>query len=247
MAGSIDIHGLDVSYSGKRVVKDVTMNIPEGMVTAIIGPSGCGKTTLLRCLNRLSECTDGCRVDGVIKLDGRDIYEIDPLILRRRVGMVFQRPNPFPKSIKENVLYGVRANKLKLDNNAVLRSSLEKAALWGEVENRLNSNAYNLSLGQQQRLCMARCLAISPEVLLMDEPASSLDPLSTAKIEAGIISMRGEYTIVIVTHNMQQAHRISDYTAFMYLGELIEAGETKQIFESPRKEETRAYVEGRFG
>jgi phosphate transport system ATP-binding protein len=228
-------------------VKGIDLLLPPGRVTAIIGPSGCGKTTLLRCLNRLSETIGGCHVEGEVFLDGENVLDMDPVLLRRRIGMVFQRPNPFPMSIRENVLFGVRATKLDVDHIAVVRRSLERAALWDELRDRLGDNAYGLSLGQQQRLCIARALALSPKVILMDEPSASLDPASAAKVEATINSMRGWYTVVIVTHNMQQAQRVADYTAFMYLGELVEFGPTEQIFRSPRMARTREYLSGHFG
>ncbi len=247
MPGNIETKNVKVSFNGTNVLNGIDMMFPEGKVTAIIGPSGCGKTTLLRCINRLSELTNGCKVEGGIYLDGEEICQMDPMLLRRRVGMVFQNPNPFPKSIKENVLYGVKATKLKVNHESIVRSSLESAVLWDEVKDRLNANAMELSLGQQQRLCMARTLAISPEVVLMDEPAASLDPTSTSKLESSIMAMKGGYTVVIVTHNMQQAVRIADYTAFLYLGNLVEFGETDQVFEHPKCEETKQYISGRFG
>ncbi|MGQ9675499.1 MAG: phosphate ABC transporter ATP-binding protein [Chloroflexota bacterium] len=243
----IKIKALRVSYSGTEVVKGIDLVLPPGKVTAIIGPSGCGKTTVLRCLNRLSEMTKGCRVEGEILLDGQDILRVDPILLRRKVGMVFQKPNPFPMSIRENVLYGVKATKLKVDHDLVVKYCLMKAALWNEVKDRLSDHASALSLGQQQRLCIARALAVSPRVILMDEPAASLDPGSAARVETSIVAMKGRYTVAIVTHNMQQARRVSDYTAFMYLGELVEFGETGQVFDRPQRAETKAYIAGRFG
>ncbi len=247
MPSSIEIENVSISYNGTKVVKNLTLSIPPAKVTAIIGPSGCGKTTLLRSINRLSEVTDGCKVEGKILLDGQDIYRMDPVLLRRKIGMVFQKPNPFPKSVRDNVLYGVKATKINADHQDVVKINLEKAALWNEVKDRLHENAFSLSIGQQQRLCLARCLAVSPDVILMDEPASSLDPLSTSRIESSILSMKGEFTVVIVTHNMQQARRVADYTIFMYLGELVECGETQILFENPKREETREYLQGRFG
>jgi phosphate transport system ATP-binding protein len=214
-------------------------------VTAIIGPSGCGKTTLLRSLNRLSELSNGCKVNGQILLDGENILEMDPMLLRRRIGMVFQRPNPFPKSIKENILYGIKAIKLKCDHDATVKSCLEKAALWEELKARLHDSAFALSIGQQQRLCIARSLAVSPEVLLLDEPASSLDPVSTIKLESSILAMKGEYTQIIVTHNMNEARKVSDYVAFLFAGDLIEFGETDKIFNHPLKQETEDYISGK--
>lgn len=247
MPDTIDIKELHVSYNGNKVLKGIDLSIPPGKVTALIGPSGCGKTTLLRCLNRLSELIKGCKTQGSILLDGEDIRQMDPTLLRRRVGMVFQKPNPFPMSVRENVLYGVKANHHRNgDYRSLVESSLLKAALWEELKNRLEHNAFALSLGQQQRLCIARSLAISPDVILMDEPASSLDPTSTSRLESTIRSLREEYTVVIVTHNMQQAQRVSDYTGFIYLGELVEFGETSQVFESPQREETKEYIAGKF-
>jgi phosphate transport system ATP-binding protein len=246
MSKNVAIQGLHVSYNGTKVVKNISLDIHAGKVTAIIGPSGCGKTTLLRSINRLTELTNSCRVDGKIFVDGVDVLGMDTVLLRRKVGMVFQKPNPFPKSIRENVLYGIKAAKMKADFNAILKFSLEKAALWEDLKDRLNENALNLSVGQQQRLCMARCLAISPEVILMDEPASALDPVSTLKLEESIISMKGDFTQVVVTHNMQEARRIADYTAFVYRGELIEYDETGKIFDSPQRKETQDYINGKF-
>ena len=243
--GGIEIKNLLVNYGTKQVLHGIDLDFPPGKVTAIIGPSGCGKTTLLRCLNRLSELSQGCQVNGQILLDGEDIFGMDPTLLRQRVGMVFQRPNPFPKSIKENVLYGVKAIKLKCDHDAVVKSCLEKAALWGELKGRLHDSAFALSVGQQQRLCFARSLAISPEVILLDEPASALDPISTTTLENSILEMKGEYTQIIVTHNMNEALKVSDYVAFMYMGKLIEFGETKTIFSSPNKQETQDYITGK--
>ena len=246
-ASGVEIKGLRVSYGGNPVVKGVDLAIPPGYVTAIIGPSGCGKTTILRCLNRLIELAGGCTVEGGIYLDDEDIQRMDPVLLRRKVGMVFQKPNPFPMSVRDNVLYGVKAVRMKTDHNAVVESCLKKAALWEEIKDRLHDHAFALSVGQQQRLCIARTLAVSPKVILLDEPAASLDPSSAARVESSIMAMRGEYTVVIVTHNMQQARRVSDYTAFIYLGELVEFGETQQVFESPKRQETAAYIAGQFG
>jgi phosphate transport system ATP-binding protein len=243
---SLEIKQLEVCYGDNNVLRGVDILIPPGKVTAIIGPSGCGKTTLLRTLNRLNELTGGCKANGQILLDGENIFKMDPILLRRKVGMVFQKPNPFPKSIRENILYGVKALKLKVDHDQVVRACLEKAALWEELKNRLHDSALGLSLGQQQRLCIARTLAISPEVILFDEPASSLDPVSTSSLESSILGMKGEYTQVIVTHNMNQAIKVSDYTIFLFNGLVMEAGETAKIFNSPDKEETRQYVSGKF-
>jgi phosphate transport system ATP-binding protein len=244
--GGLEIRGLEVSYAGNQVLKGIDMVIQPGKVTAIIGPSGCGKTTLLRSLNRLSELTPGCKVRGRILLDDEDILQMDPIFLRRRVGMVFQKPNPFPKSIRENVLYGVKAIKLKADHDNTVRSCLEKAALWQELKGRLHDSALALSIGQQQRLCIARTLAICPEVILLDEPASALDPVSTTILEESILAMKGEYTQVIVTHNMNEAKKISDFVAFLYNGKLLEFGETGKIFDSPNQEITRQYISGKL-
>jgi phosphate transport system ATP-binding protein len=227
------------------------MSIPEKRVTAFIGPSGCGKSTLLRCFNRLNELMDNVRITGAVKLLGDDIFDpsVNVANLRRRVGMVFQKPNPFPKSIYENVAYGLRIQGIK--NRRILDRAVEKAlrgaALWDEVRDRVHDSALGLSGGQQQRLVIARAIAIEPEVLLLDEPASALDPLSTLKIEELIYELKENYTIVIVTHNMQQAARVSDYTAFMYMGNLIEFGETKQLFTTPRHKQTEDYITGRYG
>lgn len=239
-------------YYGKfHAVKNVNMGICRGKVTAIIGPSGCGKSTFLRCINRMNDLVESCRTTGCLALDGADIYHkrLDVVELRRRIGMVFQRPNPFPKSIYDNVAYGVRLKgspgKAKLDE--IVETSLRKAALWDEVKDRLNSNAIGMSGGQQQRLCIARALAIKPEVLLMDEPCSALDPKSTSRIEDLISELSNEYTIVIVTHNMQQAARVSDYTAFFYEGHLVEYGRTDALFTNPKNQATNDYITGRFG
>ncbi len=240
-----------VFYGNFHAVKNVDVEFKRGKVTAIIGPSGCGKSTFLRCVNRMNDLVDGCRTEGLLALDGIDIYHkrLDVVELRRRVGMVFQRPNPFPKSIYDNVAYGVRlkggVSKGELD--AIVETSLKRAALWSEVKDRLDSNALGMSGGQQQRLCIARALAISPEVLLMDEPCSALDPKSTARIEDLIGELAGDYTIAIVTHNMQQAARVSDYTAFFYEGNLVEFGATDKIFTNPQNKATNDYITGRFG
>lgn len=240
-----------VFYGNFHAVKNVDVEFKRGRVTAIIGPSGCGKSTFLRCINRMNDLVDGCRIEGLLSLDGIDIYHkrLDVVELRRRVGMVFQRPNPFPKSIYDNVAYGVRlkggVSKGELD--AIVETSLKRAALWSEVKDRLDSNALGMSGGQQQRLCIARALAISPEVLLMDEPCSALDPKSTSRIEDLIGELAGDYTIAIVTHNMQQAARVSDYTAFFYEGNLVEFGATDKIFTNPQNKATNDYITGRFG
>jgi phosphate transport system ATP-binding protein len=243
--GGIAVKRLEVFYGQKQILKGIDLTFPPGKVTAIIGPSGCGKTTLLRCLNRLNELANGCTVKGQILLDGEDILKMDPMLLRRRVGMVFQKPNPFPKSIKENILYGVKAIKLKCDHDLKIKTCLEKAALWEELKDRLNDNAFALSVGQQQRLCIARSLAVTPEVILLDEPASSLDPISTKMLEASILAMKGEYTQIMVTHNMNEAFKVSDYVAFLYMGNLIEFGETQKIFNNPYRQETQDYISGK--
>jgi len=245
--GGLEIHGLSVSYGSNQVIKEVDLSFHPGKITALIGPSGCGKTTLLRSINRMNELIRGCRTNGQILLDGENIFQMDSMVLRRRVGMVFQKPNPFPMSIRDNILYGIEAGKQKVNKDEVVKDSLQKAAIWEEVHHRLGENAFRLSVGQQQRICLARCLAISPEIVLMDEPAASLDPTSAAKVEESILSMKGEYTSVIVTHNMQQARRVSDYTVFIYLGKVVEYGETEQLFSDPQRPETKEYIAGRFG
>jgi phosphate transport system ATP-binding protein len=241
----MEVSDVRVSYSGREAVHGVDLPVARGVVTAMVGPSGCGKTTLLRTLNRLSELTPGCKVTGNIRLDDEDCLAMDPVELRRRVGMVFQRPNPFPMSIRENVLYGVKAQGGSKDQfEAILESSLRKAVIWEEVKDRLNDSALALSGGQQQRICIARSLAVSPEIVLMDEPAGSLDPRSTAKLEESILAMRGDYTVVIVTHELGQARRISDNLAFMYAGHIVEFGRTAQLFDSPREASTGEYLSG---
>jgi phosphate transport system ATP-binding protein len=245
------VENVDFYYGEKRALKSINLAIGEKKSTAFIGPSGCGKTTLLRCLNRMNDLVLGTRVTGEIKLDGRNIYDpaLDVINLRRRVGMIFQKWNPFPKSIYENIVYGLRivgvSNRAYLDE--VVEKSLRRAALWDEVKDNLHKSAADMSGGQQQRLCIARALAVEPEVILMDEPCSALDPISTAKIEELIHELKDSFTIVIVTHNMQQAARVSDYTAFFYLGELIEFGETGKLFTAPEKRQTEDYITGRFG
>lgn len=242
---------LDFWYGTNQALFDVSMNIEQNRVTALIGPSGCGKSTFLRALNRMNETIPGTRMSGTVRLDNRDIYREfrDPSTVRTRVGMVFQKSNPFPKSIFDNVAYGLRVNGIKDKSilSIVVEESLVQAALWDEVKDKLDDSAFMLSGGQQQRLCIARALAIRPEVILMDEPASALDPISTAKIEDLINELKQKYTIVIVTHNMQQAARVSDYTGFFFEGHLIEFGPTKQIFTRPLKKKTEDYVTGRFG
>ena len=249
--GSVKITATDLNaYFGKtRALRNISLQIPSNQVVAIIGPSGCGKSTFLRCLNRMHEVAGGS-MDGTILLDGDNILDDDPVILRRRVGMVFQKPNPFPTmSILDNVVAGLRLNGMrnKKQLNEIAERSLRRAALWDEVKNSLGKSGVSISGGQQQRLCIARTLAVDPEVILMDEPASALDPISTAKIEELIYELKRNYTIVIVTHNMQQAARVSDFTAFFYLGELIEYDETKRLFTSPAKKQTEDYITGRFG
>ena len=245
------VENVDFYYGDKRALKSINLEIGEKKATAFIGPSGCGKTTLLRCLNRMNDLVLKTRVTGQIMLDGKNIYDpaMDVINLRRRVGMIFQKWNPFPKSIYENIIYGLRIvginNRAYLDE--VVEKSLRRAALWDEVKDNLHKSAADLSGGQQQRLCIARALAVEPEVLLMDEPCSALDPISTAKIEELIHELKDAFTIVIVTHNMQQAARVSDYTAFFYLGELIEFGETGKLFTAPEKRQTEDYITGRFG
>jgi phosphate transport system ATP-binding protein len=248
---SIEVKYLDLYYGNKQVLKDVNMYIPQRRVTAYIGPSGCGKSTLLRCFNRMNDLIDNVHIKGEILLDGTDILHptVNVADLRRRVGMVFQKPNPFPKSIYENVAYGLRLQGINSRRilDEVVEKSLKSAALWDEVKDRLHENALGMSGGQQQRLVIARAIAIEPEVLLLDEPASALDPISTLKIEELINKLKADYTIVIVTHNMQQAARVSDYTAFMYLGELIEFNDTSTLFTNPAKRQTEDYITGRYG
>jgi phosphate transport system ATP-binding protein len=248
---AIAVPGLNLYYGQKQALFDVKMDIPKQRVTAFIGPSGCGKSTLLRTFNRMNDLVDGCRVEGEINIDGRNIYRKgeDVAELRRRVGMVFQKPNPFPKSIYENVVYGLRIqgiNSKRVLDEAV-EWALKSAALWDEVKDRLHDSALGLSGGQQQRLVIARTVAVQPEVLLLDEPCSALDPISTLKVEELIYELKSKYTIVIVTHNMQQAARVSDYTAFMYVGDLIEYGSTDQLFTKPSKKQTEDYITGRYG
>lgn len=246
------IENLAVSYNGKKAIKDINMKIPDKAVTALIGPSGCGKTTLLRTINRMHDLTKGAEVTGKIIIDGENVYDshINPILQRRKIGMVFQKPNPFPTmSIWDNVAAGLKLNGVKDKSilNEIVEDSLKMAYLWDEVKDELKKPAVALSGGQQQRLCIARALAIQPEVLLMDEPASALDPIASQKIEQTIIELKKHYTIIIVTHNMQQALRVSDRTGFMYLGELIEYDKTETIFKNPKKELTSNYVQGRFG
>jgi phosphate transport system ATP-binding protein len=248
----IDVRELDFAYGGNQVLHDVSVDIPAQAVTAFIGPSGCGKTTLLRCINRMNDLIEAARITrGAVHLGGVDINapEVDVVDLRRRVGMVFQKSNPFPKSIYENISYGLRIAGVKKKSriDEAVEKSLRAAALWDEVKDRLDENAFGLSGGQQQRLCIARALAVEPDVVLMDEPCSALDPIATAKIEELIQELKTNYTIVIVTHNMQQAGRVSDYTGFFYLGRLIEFGPTTKIFTNPAEKRTEDYITGRFG
>jgi phosphate transport system ATP-binding protein len=247
----VRVKDLRLFYGSSEALHGIVMNFPRHQVTALIGPSGCGKSTLLRCLNRMNDLIDGVRTTGEILMDGQDITDptLDVIELRRRVGMVFQRPTPFPKSIYENVAYGLRIagvrDRVALDET--VESSLQRAALWDEVKDRLHESALGLSGGQHQRLCIARAIAVSPEIILMDEPCSALDPRSTARIEDLIGELRGQYTIITVTHNMQQAARVSDFTGFLYEGSLIEFGLTTQLFTKPQKKETEDYITGRFG
>jgi len=247
----LSVNSLNLYYAEKQALKNISFNIPRLRVTAFIGPSGCGKSTLLRCFNRMNDLVDNVRIEGDILLDDSKITsrQVNVVELRRRIGMVFQKPNPFPKSIFENVAYGLRIQGIK--GRTVLEEAVEKAlnqaALWDEVKDRLHDNALGLSGGQQQRLVIARAVAVEPEVLLLDEPASALDPISTLKIEELISELKERYTIVIVTHNMQQAARVSDYTAFMYMGELIEFGVTQKLFTNPQKKQTEDYITGRYG
>lgn len=247
----LEVQDLNLFYAREQALKSISMKIPAKRVTAFIGPSGCGKSTLLRCFNRLNDLIDICRVEGKILLDGSNIYDpmIDVAELRRKVGMVFQKPNPFPKSIFENIAYGLRLQGVKNKKilSQVVEKSLKSAALWEEVKDRLHQNALGLSGGQQQRLVIARAIAIEPEVILLDEPCSALDPISTAKIEELIHQLKEKYSIVIVTHNMQQAARVSDYTAYMYLGTLIEYKDTMTLFTNPGEKETEDYITGRYG
>jgi len=237
-------------YNDLQALKSVTMDVEAGAITALIGPSGCGKSTLIKSLNRMNDLIEGCRITGSIMLDGEDIYgDVDVNLLRKRVGMVFQKPNPFPMSVYDNIAFGPRThgvkNKRQLDE--IVEKSLRDAAIWDETKDRLRKSALTLSGGQQQRLCIARALSVSPEVLLMDEPTSALDPISTAKIEDLVTDLKKDYTVVIVTHNMQQATRISDYTAFFLLGEMVEFGTTEQVFSVPREKRCEDYITGRFG
>ena len=243
------IENVNLFYGEKQALKNINLDLPKNKVTAFIGPSGCGKSTLLRCLNRMNDLFDGCRVEGNIFYEGQNITEIEALELRTNVGMVFQNPNPFPMSIYDNIAYGPRCQGIKKKEvlNKIVEDSLKKAALYDEVKDRLKDSALGLSGGQQQRLCIARCIAMEPRVILMDEPTSALDPIATLKIEELINELKKDYTIIIVTHNMQQATRVSDYTAFFMLGEIIECAPTTELFSAPKNKKTEDYITGRFG
>lgn len=246
----ITIQEMDLFYGNFHAIKSVNLNIPANKITAFIGPSGCGKITLLKSLNRMNDLVENCKITGTIELDGKNIYkDFNVNLLRKKVGMVFQKPNPFPMSVYDNIAFGPRThgirNRIKLDE--IVEKSLQGAGVWDELKDRLTKSALGLSGGQQQRLCIARALAISPDVLLMDEPTSALDPISTGKIEDLVLELKSKYTIVMVTHNMQQATRVSDFTAFFLLGEIIEIGETEQLFSMPKNKKTEDYITGRFG
>ncbi len=250
MGYKFTVEKLDLFYGDFHALKNINMNIPENKITAFIGPSGCGKSTFLKSLNRMNDLVEGCKITGDVRLDGEDIYgKMDVNQLRKRVGMVFQKPNPFPMSIYDNIAYGPKTHgihaKSKLDE--IVEISLKQAAIWDEVKDRLKKSALGLSGGQQQRLCIARALAVNPEVILMDEPTSALDPISTSKIEDLVFDLKNDYTIIMVTHNMQQATRVSDETVFFLLGEVIESGNTEQLFSLPRDKRTEDYITGRFG
>jgi phosphate transport system ATP-binding protein len=246
----IEVENLNLWYGEKQALNNISMLIPKNSVTALIGPSGCGKSTFIRCLNRMNDLVKNCRVEGKVSIEGKNLYgkDVDVVDLRKHVGMVFQKPNPFPMSIYDNIAYGPRLHGVsKKDMDGVVESALRSAAIWNEISDRLESSALSLSGGQQQRLCIARTLAVKPEIILFDEPCSALDPISTSKIEELIVNLKDDYTIVIVTHNMQQAARISDYTGFFLMGKLIEFGKTRQIFQNPREKSTEDYITGRFG
>ena len=249
LENALEVRDVDVFYGALHAIKDVSLDIPRNTIVAMIGPSGCGKSTLLRSLNRMNDLIPSARVEGEILFHGENLLgkDVDPVEVRRRIGMVFQKPNPFPKSIYDNIAFGPRINGIEGDLDELVEASLHQAALWDEVKDRLRESALELSGGQQQRLCIARALAVRPEILLLDEPASALDPIATAKIEELLKELERSYTIVIVTHNMQQAARISDFTAFLYLGELLEYNVTDDIFTNPRVKETEDYITGRFG
>ena len=249
MENVFKIENLNLYYDAKQALKNINLDLYKNQVTAFIGPSGCGKSTLLRCLNRMNDLYDGCRVEGTILYEGQDISKLNTLDLRTKVGMVFQNPNLFPMSIYDNIAYGPRCQGVKIKDvlNKIVEESLKKAALYDEVKDRLKDSALGLSGGQQQRLCIARCIAMEPDVILMDEPTSALDPIATLKIEELINELKKEYTIIIVTHNMQQATRVSDYTAFFMLGEVIESAPTVDLFSQPKNKKTEDYITGRFG
>ena len=251
MADAFTVKDMELYYGSFHALKNVNLNIASGEITALIGPSGCGKSTFLKSLNRMNDLVEGCRITGDIRLMGEDIYDrnMDVSVLRRRVGMVFQKPNPFPMSVYDNIAYGPRTHgvKKKAELDEIVEKSLRDAAIWDELKNRLKKSALGLSGGQQQRLCIARALAVKPEVILMDEPTSALDPISTSKIEDLVMDIKKEYTIVMVTHNMQQAVRVSDTTVFFLLGEIIESGATGQMFSVPKDKRTEDYITGRFG
>ncbi len=251
MESKIVVEDLDLWYGEKQALKGISMEVPPNRVTALIGPSGCGKSTFLRCLNRMNDLIGGVRIEGRVAIDGEDIYSgrVDVVDLRRKVGMVFQKSNPFPKSVFENIAYGPRVNGVKSRRQLeeIVETSARGAAIWEEIKDRLDESALSLSGGQQQRLCIARALAVNPDVILMDEPASALDPISTAEVEETIHELKKRYTVVIVTHNMQQAARVSDMTAYFYLGELIEFAVTEELFTNPRNKSTEDYITGRFG
>jgi phosphate transport system ATP-binding protein len=247
----IEVKDLSLYYGEKKALKETSLEIPRNKVTALIGPSGCGKSTFLRCINRMNDLIPDVKITGQMLVEGIDIYDknVDVVNIRKKIGMVFQKSNPFPKSIYENIAYGPKINGIKAKNelDEIVETSLRQAAIWDEVKDRLGDSAMGLSGGQQQRLCIARTLAVSPDIILMDEPASALDPISTSKIEELVHELKEQYTIIIVTHNMQQAARTSDYTAFFYLGELIEIGKTNAIFTKPEQKQTEDYITGRFG
>jgi phosphate transport system ATP-binding protein len=247
----IAVKDLSLYYGEKKALKEISLEIPKNKVTALIGPSGCGKSTFLRCINRMNDLIPDVKITGSMLVEGVDIYDkdVDVVNIRKKIGMVFQKSNPFPKSIYENIAYGPKINgiKDKTELDEIVETSLRKAAIWDEIKDRLGDSAMGLSGGQQQRLCIARTLAVNPDIILMDEPASALDPISTSKIEELVHELKEQYTIIIVTHNMQQAARTSDYTAFFYLGELIEMGKTNDIFTKPEKKQTEDYITGRFG
>ena len=250
MKNKFSIQGLDLYYDSMKALKNINLNLEENKITAFIGPSGCGKSTFLKSLNRMNDLVEGCKITGEVLLDGEDIYgNMDVNALRKRVGMVFQKPNPFPMSIYDNIAFGPRTHgirsKAKLDE--IVETSLKKAAIWDEVKDRLKKSALGMSGGQQQRLCIARALAVQPEVILMDEPTSALDPISTSKIEDLVLKLKKNYTIIMVTHNMQQATRVSDNTVFFLLGEVVEAAETEKLFSMPKDKRTEDYITGRFG